>query len=368
MNKVFLLAFVTLIGLPTFSFTQLKNEPNLRANLEAGGVDFCPKPQYRSDKWMNTFLAGIQSQKYDSTMLQFLQDQIPTDSHVFSTEQILSIFSQITFDSSRIQALTLLNPYIISLTPQNIVNILIKYPFESSKLTALNLIANTLSDVSDASKKLIVDCFTFDSNKSDALKILNAISPRNCIYGTITEKVAAFVIDISGSMEYTFKANGETISRLAFVKSQLTKTIAEQLKSYQKFNIIIFGNSASQWKTDYVDASPENVQAAIAYINKLTTNGATNISSGLDLAFNTKQALKAIYLLSDGVPNSGVQTVDGIKKYLTEKNASRTEKVVVNTISFIMGGVEKQNERDLSFQFLNTIADVTNGSFKGISG
>ncbi|KAL4480291.1 hypothetical protein ABPG74_020807 [Tetrahymena malaccensis] len=368
MNKIYLLAFVALVGISTLALTQFNTEPALRATLGAGAVDFCPQPQYRSDAWMKTFLAGLSSQKTDDATMQFLQAQIPTDSHVFSTEQIIAIFNQIVFDSSRLQAITWLNPYILTLTSQNIVDILGKFAFSSNKMGALKLIANTLSDVSDASKKVIVDQFTFSSDKSDAQAILNAISARNCIYGTITEKVAAFVIDISGSMDYTFKANGETISRLAFVKSQLTKTLAEQLKPYQKFNVIIFGNSASQWKPDYVDATPENIQAAIAYINKLTTNGATNISSGLDLAFNTKQALNGIYLLSDGVPNSGVQTVDGIKKYLADKNASRNDKVHVNTISFIMGGTETQNDRNLSFQFLNAIADVTNGSFKGISG
>lgn len=235
-------------------------------------------------------------------------------------------------------------------------------------MDALKLIANTLNDVSDASKNIIINSFTFSSDKEEAAKVLSGVSARNCIYGTITEKVAAFIIDISGSMDYTFKANGETISRLKFVKAQLTKTLADQLKPYQKFNVIIFGNSASQWKSDYVDATAENVQAAIAYINKLTTNGATNISSGLDLAFNTKQDLRGIYLLSDGVPNSGIQTVDGIKKYLADKNASRTEKVHVNTVSFILGGTESQSERALSQQFLMAIADATNGSFKGISG
>lgn len=200
----------------------------------------------------------------------------------------------------------LLNPYILTLTSKNIADILNQFTFSNNKMSALKLIANTLSDVSDASKQVIINTFTFSSDKNDATEVLNGISARNCIYGTITEKVAAFVIDVSLSMDYTFKANGETISRLQFVKAQLTKTLAEQLKPYQKFNIFNFGQSAAQWKPDYVDATPENIQAAITFIKNLKTMSSTNISAGLDLAFNTKQSLNAIYLLSDGVPNAGI--------------------------------------------------------------
>lgn len=50
-----------------------------------------------------------------------------------------------------------MNPYILTLTSQNIVDILSKFAFSANKMGALKLIANTLSDVSDASKKTIVD-------------------------------------------------------------------------------------------------------------------------------------------------------------------------------------------------------------------
>lgn len=114
------------------------------------------------------------------------------------------------------------------------------------------------------------------------------------------------------------------------------------------FNIIVFSNSAAKWKSDYVSATSDNISAAITYINNLKTSGATNISSGLDLAFSTKADLRGIYLLSDGVPNSGITSVAGIQKYLTDKNAARTNKVRVNAISFILGGIEPASERTLS--------------------
>ncbi|KAL4506043.1 hypothetical protein ABPG72_013804 [Tetrahymena utriculariae] len=350
-----------------FRKNNFSSEQKLAATTSKTAEIFCPNPKFRPEAWMKKFLDGLSAQKSDGDQIKYLQEQIPTDSHVFSSDQVVQTISKLTFDSSRLKSMELLNHYIQSLSSQNIVDILGKLTFSSNKMGALKLVANTLTDISDKSKNLIANQFTFSSDKNEALAILNDISPRNCIYGTVTAKIAIFVIDISGSMDYKFKVNGESISRLQFVQAQLTKTITEQLKKYQKFNIVIFSNQASQWKPDVIDATPENILAAITYLNKLGTNGATNISAGLDLAFHTKENLNAIYLLSDGVPNSGVMTVEGIKKYLADKNSTRQEKVKVNTISFIFGGPENQEERNLSFVFLNAIADATNGSFKGIS-
>lgn len=126
-----------------------------------------------------------------------------------------------------------MTPYIVNLTADNIVSILNMFNYSSSKMSSLQLIAITLNDVSDASKTTIINTFTFSSDQASAKTILDAVAPRNCIYGTISETVAAFVIDVSGSMDYTFNAGGSTISRLSYVKAQLTKTIQDQLKPYQ---------------------------------------------------------------------------------------------------------------------------------------
>ncbi|EAR93541.2 Von willebrand factor type A (vWA) domain was originally protein (macronuclear) [Tetrahymena thermophila SB210] len=369
MNKILLaFTFFALMAIASaFRKNNFSTEQKQVAAPSKTAETFCPNPKFRPEAWMKKFLDGLSGTKSDSDQIKYLQDQIPTDPHVFSSDQVVSTISKLTFDSSRLKSMELLNPYIQSLSSQNIVDILGKLTFSSNKMGALKLIANTLTDISDQSKNLIANQFTFSSDKNEALMILNGISPRNCIYGTITAKVAVFVIDTSGSMDFKFKVNGESISRIQFVKAQLTKTINEQLKKYQKFNIITFSNQATYWKPDVIDATPENILAAITYINKLGTSGATNISGGLDLAFRSKEVLNTIYLLSDGVPNSGVMTIEGIKKYLTDKNQNRQEKVKINTISFILGGPENQQERTLSFEFLNAIADATNGSFKGIS-
>lgn len=53
------------------------------------------------------------------------------------------------------------------------------------------------------------------SDKQEARNILKNVVSRDCIFGTVTENVATFVIDISGSMDYTFKTNdGINMTRL----------------------------------------------------------------------------------------------------------------------------------------------------------
>jgi len=99
-------------------------------------------------------------------------------------------------------------------------------------MAALKNIASALVEVSEATKTAVSNVFSFSSDVASAKAFLDTISPRNCIYGTVSEAVAAFVIDISGSMDQTFMANGASISRLTYVKAQLTATLAQQLKPY----------------------------------------------------------------------------------------------------------------------------------------
>lgn len=73
MNKIYLLAFVTLVGLSAFALTHYSSEHALRASLTAGADSFCPQPQYRADAWMNSFLTDISKIKYDNEMMTFIE-------------------------------------------------------------------------------------------------------------------------------------------------------------------------------------------------------------------------------------------------------------------------------------------------------
>lgn len=96
-------------------------------------------------------------------------------------------------------------------------------------MEVLEVLAPLIGDLNDNNKNLIVNHFTFSSDKKDAREILDNVKPRpvpNPIYGEIGENVLTFIIDLSGSMDYTFKnKNGVTETRLTAVKKHLAETI-----------------------------------------------------------------------------------------------------------------------------------------------
>lgn len=66
------------------------------------------------------------------------------------------------------------------------------------------------------------------SDKAKAKKILDNGRLRNCIFGTVDENVATFIIDVSPSMEAIFvSSDGKTYNRLEFVKKQIKETISK---------------------------------------------------------------------------------------------------------------------------------------------
>jgi len=88
MNKLLTILAVGLLAITALAFTtHISNKTPLRAS--GSGTDFCPNPVYRSDAWMTDFIAKLKSISYDKDMMTYLQAQIPTDSHMFSTDQIL---------------------------------------------------------------------------------------------------------------------------------------------------------------------------------------------------------------------------------------------------------------------------------------
>lgn len=88
-------------------------------------------------------------------------------------------------------------------------------------MEVLGVIADTLVDKSDSVISNIVENgFDFANDKAEAKSILVNAKTRNCLYGTISEKVAIFIVDVSGSMGTTFSApDGKKYTRLEYVKA-----------------------------------------------------------------------------------------------------------------------------------------------------
>lgn len=73
--------------------------------------------------------------------------------------------------------------------------------------------------------------------------------------------------------------------------------------------------------------------------------------------------LSDAYIWSDGIITQGTKDVNDFIKLIESSNSLRPVKVRINTVSFLVGGSESDSARNEATQLLQTIADVTGGTF-----
>ncbi|MBI5366226.1 MAG: HEAT repeat domain-containing protein, partial [Planctomycetes bacterium] len=170
-----------------------------------------------------------------------------------------------------------------------------------------------------------------------------------------------FILDISGSMEQEYERKGASAvvsgpgsgkgdqgpepfkgTRLDAAKKELIKCL-KKLNPKVQFNIIFFNTSIERWKDGLIPASPENIQAAIGYVEKQAATMQTNIWDALELAFkmagmglNDKQykaGVDTIYLLSDGSPYPPDLVVGPEEIIKRAREYNKLKKLRIHTIS-----------------------------------
>ena len=117
--------------------------------------------------------------------------------------------------------------------------------------------------------------------------------PKVAREGDIAAREMVFILDTSGSM------NGLPIEASKTFMRHALKT----LRSADSFRIISFSNSASEFAAGAVAATPENLAAGTAYVNRLSASGGTEILSGLKAAYarpTPANLLRIVVFLSDG--------------------------------------------------------------------
>jgi hypothetical protein len=95
------------------------------------------------------------------------------------------------------------------------------------------------------------------------------------VFGTVDALSATFVIDVSSSMGWTFTLEGKTYSRLNYVQEHLSKVIGEQLKPYQKFNVISFSDGITRANPAPVNATAANTQVRLLLLLAAAAVGAS---------------------------------------------------------------------------------------------
>lgn len=111
--------------------------------------------------------------------------------------------------------------------------------------------------------------------------------------GYVTPREIVFLLDTSGSM------GGAPIE----ASKQFMATALGALTPRDYFRVIRFANSASEFSTAPVQATPENLQQALGYVNSLSADGGTEVLAGLRQAFRMPglpNIRRLLVFLSDG--------------------------------------------------------------------
>lgn len=110
---------------------------------------------------------------------------------------------------------------------------------------------------------------------------------------SITAREMVFVLDTSGSM------SGQPINASKiFMKHAL-----QNLRAGDHFRIIRFGNDATEYSSQPVPATKQNLADGLSYVESLYADGGTNIPLAISQAFSTPEkenTLRIVVFLTDG--------------------------------------------------------------------
>ena len=106
-----------------------------------------------------------------------------------------------------------------------------------------------------------------------------------------------FVLDVSGSM------GGGKIATLCDGVSKVIGKMSLQ----DRYRIITFCNTASDFTGGYITATPANVQSTLSKIKSISSGGGTNLFAGLKMAYDRldDDRTTGVILVTDGVANIG---------------------------------------------------------------
>jgi Ca-activated chloride channel family protein len=115
----------------------------------------------------------------------------------------------------------------------------------------------------------------------------------------IVQKDVVFVFDTSGSMD------GEKIDQ---ARQALQRCISS-LNAGDRFGVVAFSDALNPMRNKLVQASPEHVQEALAFAQRLQANGGTNIHGGIVEGLKMLEGSdrpRVILMMTDGIPTAGL--------------------------------------------------------------
>jgi uncharacterized protein YegL len=157
-----------------------------------------------------------------------------------------------------------------------------------------------------------------------------------------------YTMDISGSME-----RGNKIGK---AKEALKQALSE-LKRTDTFNIVFFASYPTAMSTKMLNASTENVTAAMNFIDEIRMRDGTNVSAAMEMALSFGK-ISHVFLMSDGEPHGGITEPIQLRAFIKEKN---TENATVLTLALGL------SDNSSGFELLKSIAADNNGKYSYIN-
>lgn len=151
-----------------------------------------------------------------------------------------------------------------------------------------------------------------------------------------------FVLDTSGSMQ----------GKLATLAKGVGQALG-RMQPQDRFRVVSFSTDARE-VIDWTQATPENVQRAIATLGSLQPDGSTNLYDGLHLAMQDLDAdrVTSMVLVTDGVTNTGLVEPREFAKLLASHD--------LRLFGFLLGN-------GANWPLMRTITEATGGFYTPVS-
>jgi len=320
-----------------------------------------PALPYR-EQWnqsdLDALISKINKAYLSDEKLRIAQAALTSSLKVLSPDQTCLLYESFSSVADMLTLTEYVKEKLAGLTCDQVISLLSRFYFDDTKLEALKAFK---LDIIDAENKLsILDSFRQPRTQALASQILADLKPKNYIFGAPTGNVL-FLIDTSGSMDTVFTlTDGKRMSRLEFIKGEVAKTLGT-LDQDSKFNILSYTEGINIWRGyGFQKTSEDNIKDALAWTSRLVAIGGTDMYSPLQLAW-TFSGVDAIYLLTDGAPNTGVTDTNKIVADIKTWYAKTPIKI--NTIAFLMG-TDSSDNKPASKKLMSAIAEATNGTYK----
>lgn len=152
-----------------------------------------------------------------------------------------------------------------------------------------------------------------------------------------------FVLDVSGSMS-------EKLGTLVAGVKQTIKTFRPQ----DRFRIVVFNDESRELTRTWVPATPEQVDHAVALLDRAQSGGGTNIYSGLKRGLGALDSdrVTSMILVTDGVTNQGI-----VDPRQFEILMSRND---IRFFGFLLGNQS-------NWPLMETVCNATGGYYQSVS-